>query len=80
MSIPNFAYLKEHNNQYKKEEINHRKRRKKIWKEAGNQKYRPYSIMNIDLDREFKDLDQNTREQVKSYYQTARKYKDLYLK
>ena len=80
MSKIDYAFLKSHNNMLKKEQNYHKKRRKKIWKEAGGQqKNRPYSIMNIDLSREFKDLDPSVRDQVKSYYESAKTYKAQYL-
>lgn len=58
-----FAFIKNINNKHKKEKDYHQKRRKRIWKEADKQ-YKPYSIMNIDLTREYKSLDKSVSEQV----------------
>lgn len=41
---------------------------------------KPYSIMNIDLSKEFKELGTDVQHQVRSYYEVSKNFKNQYLK
>ena len=78
--IEDTSVLKNLNRQSKanKQQTNSEKRRQKIEREI-QKKYRPYSIMNIDLDQEYKSIDPSLVDQISSFYSTAKAFKIKYL-